>query len=68
MTDAPEEATTIAVDSDTDAGSGTQVPTLLLCTLGLPLFLTIAWFFMQFTGPNRFGGVVLPKNFEEGEE
>ncbi|MFK7928795.1 MAG: hypothetical protein AB8H79_11450 [Myxococcota bacterium] len=59
----------VSVDSDTDvaAGDGTVVPPLLLITLGLPLFLTIAWFFMRFTSADRFGGVVVPKR-EDGEE
>ncbi|MFT7519628.1 MAG: hypothetical protein ACI9MC_001770 [Kiritimatiellia bacterium] len=34
-----------------------QMPLIMLFVFGLPLFMTIVWFFMQFTRPDRFGRV-----------
>jgi hypothetical protein len=34
-----------------------DVPVLLYVVFGLPLFMTIVWFFLQFTRKDRFGRV-----------
>lgn len=46
-----------------------QAPWLLYCVFGVPIFLTVLWFFLQFTKPDRFGRVDaagLPDPREEG--
>lgn len=30
-----------------------QVPFILLCVFGLPIFMTLIWFFLRFTSPDR---------------
>jgi len=58
--DAAQDATTaevVAATDGTDAGDGTYVPPLLLVVFGLPIFLTLIWFFLRFTAPDRFGRV-----------
>jgi hypothetical protein len=54
------QATVEAVETDTDTlvdGDGTYVPPMLLLVFGLPIFLVLIYFFMQFTKPDRFGRV-----------
>lgn len=54
-TDRPVSTTLEAADTDT--GDGTYVPPMLLLVFGLPIFLTLIWFFLRFTAPDRFGRV-----------
>ena len=59
-TDTPAaEGVTVAVDTDGPGpgDDGTYVPPMLYCVFGLPIFLTLIWFFLRFTRPDRFGRV-----------
>ena len=41
---------------DTDSvAQPPEFPLVFLFVFGLPLFMTIVWFFLRFTAPDRFG-------------
>lgn len=60
-TDATTATATTAQDGPAAGAApeddGTYVPPLLLVVFGLPILLTLVWFFLQFTRADRFGRV-----------
>lgn len=52
----PSEAELIA-EPEVDEIPDLEAPLLLYCVFGLPVFLTVIWFFLRFTRPDRFGRV-----------
>ena len=54
---ATPSTTVQAADTDPPVEDQTYVPPLLLFVFGAPVFLTLIWFFLRFTAPDRFGRV-----------
>ena len=54
-TEQTQAGTIEAGAADTGVDDGTYVPPLLLLVFGLPIFLVLIYFFLQFTRPDRFG-------------
>jgi hypothetical protein len=51
------DETTTATEAPDSGAPQIEAPLLLYCVFGLPVFITVAWFFVQFTRPDRFGRV-----------
>jgi len=52
-----EREAELVVPPETSDEPELDAPLLLYCVFGLPVFLTVLWFFLQFTRPDRFGRV-----------
>ena len=51
------QTTTEIAEPPPDVDTDIQAPWLLYCVFGAPVFLTVLWFFLRFTAPDRFGRV-----------
>ncbi|TVQ94092.1 MAG: hypothetical protein EA397_02990 [Deltaproteobacteria bacterium] len=56
MPEHPQTSTEIA-ENPPEVDAELQAPWLLYCVFGTPVFLTVLWFFLRFTAPDRFGRV-----------
>jgi hypothetical protein len=65
------DETTTATEAPDSGEPQLEAPLLLYCVFGLPVFITVAWFFVQFTRPDRFGRVdraTIPGAEPEGDD